>query len=149
MENTVNSENNNNEKIIIKNVTSIGTTPIIPLFMKEFAKLIEQGYAANNMVGSNRSRAIYAEVNGEIAGFIVFEIQEDVAKTCWIIFGTVLEPYRRKGLYKTMYSHLEKLVKQQGSTQVVSLVHIDNHAMLELNKQLDRHPVFYRVEKNI
>lgn len=135
------------ENVTIKHVMSIGMTPIVPLFMSEFSKLIDQGHASSNMVGSNRSRAIYAEINNEVAGFIVYEIQEDVPKTCWIIFGTVLGHYRRRGLYKIMHTHLEQLVKHQGSTQIVSLVHVNNSSMLELSKQLNKHPVFYRVEK--
>ena len=46
-----------------------------------------------------------------------------------------------------MHSHLEIAAREQGSKQIFSLVHVNNTAMLELNKKLDKNPVFHRMEK--
>lgn len=134
--------------VAIKRALTLGTTPIVPIFMREFANLIDQGFTTNNMVATNKSKVIYVEIDNVIAGFIVYDIQhDDVSKTCWILFGTVLESFRRRGLYKIMHRHLEMAAKEQGSKQIFSLVHVNNTAMLELNKKLDKNPVFHRMEK--
>lgn len=134
--------------VAVKKALTLGTTPIVPIFMREFANLIDQGFTTNNIVATNKSKVIYVEINNAIAGFIVYDIQhDDVSKTCWILFGTVLEPFRRRGLYKIMHSHLEIAAREQGSKQIFSLVHVNNTAMLELNKKLDKNPVFHRMEK--
>jgi ribosomal protein S18 acetylase RimI-like enzyme len=132
----------------VKKAVTMGTTPIVPLFMKEYANLMSRGYTSNNMIATNKSKVLFVEIDDIIAGFIVYDIHHDeVSKTCWILFGTVLEAFRRRGLYAIMHKHLEMVAKEQGSKQIFSLVHVDNTAMLNLNKKLNKNPVYYRMEK--
>ena len=126
---------------------NLGSTPVVPVFLKEYANLIDQGFAYKYLVATNKSNVIYAEIENKVAGFIIFDFHDDVAKTCWVIFGSVVEGFRQRGLYKMMHMHLEKIAKDNGSSQVFSFVHVNNHRMLEVSKQLNKHPAFYRVEK--
>jgi ribosomal protein S18 acetylase RimI-like enzyme len=133
-------------QVQIKYTANIGSSPVVAPFMHGYATLIEQGYAYSNLAGHNKNSAIYAEIDNEFAGFIVYDLQDDPAKTCWIIFGSVLEKFRRRGLYKIMHSHLENVVRKSNSKQIFSFVHKDNIAMLELSKQIGKQPVLYRVD---
>jgi ribosomal protein S18 acetylase RimI-like enzyme len=130
----------------IKYAASIGSSPVVAPFMHGYATLIEQGYAYSNLAGHNKNSAVYAEIDNEVAGFIVYDLQDDPAKTCWIIFGSVVEKFRRRGIYKMMHKHLENIARKSKSKQIFSLVHKDNVAMLELSKQIGKHPVLYRVD---
>jgi ribosomal protein S18 acetylase RimI-like enzyme len=125
-------------QVVIKKSPTLGMSPVVSLFMRGYAELIDNGFAYNNLAGHNKNNVIYVEIDNEVAGFIVYEIQDDIAKTCWIIFGSVLEKFRRRGLYKIMHNHLEKIAKSQGSTQIFSFVHKDNTAMMKLNESLGK-----------
>jgi GNAT superfamily N-acetyltransferase len=126
---------------------NIGGTPIVPFFLKNYAKLMEDGFAHPFIMGTNKSKAVYAVANGEIVGHIIFDIQEDAYKTTWIVFSCVDEQYRGRGLYKLMHKHLESVVKNMGSQKIASHVHLDNKTRQASCVAVGMLPVFYRMEK--
>jgi RimJ/RimL family protein N-acetyltransferase len=126
--------------VIVKTAPALGGSPVLPFFLRGYADLIDQGFAWNNLAGHNKNGVIYAEINGEIAGFIVYDLEDDVAKTCWIVFGTVVEKFRRRGLYQIIHDRLIELAKYNGCSRIFSYVHVNNNAMLELNKKLGKLP---------
>lgn len=133
--------------VTVKHAPTIGGSPILPIFMKGYAELIEQGHALSFMMGTNKSKAMYAEVNGHIAGYIVYDIQEDILKTAYIVSGEILAPYRRQGIYQVLHRYLEESVKKLGSKRVNSMVNINNTSMIELNKIIGKNPTFLKMEK--
>lgn len=136
-------------EVIIKSVLNIGNTPIIPFFLKNYAALIENGHALPLIMGTNNSRAIYAEINGVIAGHIVYEIQTDVAKTAWITFSCIEDNFRQRGIYKLLHKHFEVAAKAAGSQKIASHVHVTNIARQASCQSVGMKPVFYRMEKEL
>jgi len=133
-----------NSNVSIKSVNTLGGSIIVPLFLREAASLIEKGWANQAIIGSNDSKVIYAEIEKEIVGFIVFNIENNYQKTTWIVLGTVFEKYRGRGLYKIMHSYLEKVAKNNNSSRISSHVHCDNAPMLAICKSLGKEALFYR-----
>jgi RimJ/RimL family protein N-acetyltransferase len=125
-------------------VSTLGGSFIVPLFLREAASLIEKGWASQALIGSNDSKVIYAKIEDEVAGFIVFNYQNDYQKTTWIVLGTVFEKYRGRGLYKIMHSYLEKIAKNNNSGSITSHVHRDNASMLAICKSIGKETLFYR-----
>ena len=136
-------------ELIIKFGPTLGSTPVVPVFLHEYAAHIEKGFAYNYMIASNMSKVIYATIGGEVAGFIIFDYQNDIPKTLWINFGAVVDKYKNRGIYSILHRHLEKSAKANGSKKIHSFVHINNTAMLEASKKIGKQPVFYRVEMDI
>lgn len=128
---------------------SIVTTPIIPIFLREYAKLVESGFALNFLVGTNKSAAVYATHNDKIVGFIIFDYLDDAVKTAWIIFGWIDDNYRKNGIYKLLHDRLEAVAKASGSRRVSSLIHVNNTAMIAVSEKLGKKPNFYRSDKEI
>ena len=135
--------------VSIKSVNTLGGSIIVPLFLREAASLIEKGWANQAIIGSNDSKVIYAEIENEIAGFIVFNFENNYQKTTWIVIGTVFEKYRGRGIYKIMHSYLEKIAKDNKSSRVSSHVHCDNVPMLAICKSIGKEALFFRTSKEL
>lgn len=133
----------------VYHVNSIGATPVVPFFMKNYAKLIEDGHANSFMMGTNKSKAVYVTINDEVAGHIVYDIQDDMLKTAWIIFSCVEEKFRKRGLYNIMHRHFEATVKKNGSLKIASHVHVTNIARQKSCESVGLKPIFYRMEKDL
>jgi hypothetical protein len=149
MNNTISIETDSTgAEVIIKHTDVLGNSPIIPFFMRNFADLISNGHAENFINFSNRSKALYIEIDNQIAGHIVYDFRsEDVLKTAWIIFSCVEEKYRHRGLYKIMHRHFEETIKKSGSQRIASLVHVSNSARLASCKSVGMEAHSYRMEK--
>jgi RimJ/RimL family protein N-acetyltransferase len=133
------------QTIVSVNLSSaLGGSIIVPFFLREAASLIEKGWAQPVIMGTNDSKVIYVEIEDEVAGFIVFNYQNDYQKTTWIVIGTVFEKYRGRGLYKIMHSHLEQIAKNNNSGSINSHVHRDNAPMLAICKSIGKETLFYR-----
>ena len=133
----------------IYHTNAIGTTPVVPFFLKHYARLIEDGYAHPVMVSTNKSKAVYVTINDEVAGHIVYEIQDDLYKTTWIYFSCVEDKFRKRGLYKIMHRHLENVVKKAGSVKIASFVHVDNIVRQKSCEAVGLKPFYYRMEKDL
>ncbi len=134
-------------EVIVKLADPIGGSPIIPFFYRHFATLIENGHTNPLMSGTNKSKAVYVEIEGKLAGHIVYEFLEDPYKTTWITFSCIEDDYRRRGLYEIMHRHLEDLAKKANSRKIASFVHVNNTVRQASCAKVGMEPVFYRMEK--
>lgn len=141
--------NKKNQNVIVKLTDAIADTPVLPFFLKNYAALIEQGYAHPIMTGANTNKAVYIEIDSKIVAHIVFDMLKDVYNTAWIVFSCVDEDYRNLGLYKIMHKHFEIQAKKLGSTKIASFVHLDNKPRQASCESVGMKPVFYRMEKSI
>ena len=134
---------------VVKLAQTIGDTPVIPFFLKNYARLIELGHAPRIMNGSNYSKAIYIEIDNKIVAHMVFEIMKDTFNTAYIVLSCVDEIYQNQGIYKIMFKHFKSTVKKLGSTKIMSFVHVDNKDRLAIWQSVGMTPNFYRMEKKI
>lgn len=137
------------QMIEIRYSNNIGGSPVVPFFLKNYAKLMEDGYAHPFIMGTNKSKAIYAVHNGKVVGHIIYDILEDAYKTAWIVFSCVDEDYRGRGLYRMMHQWFETTVKNNGSKKIASHVHVENKTRQASCVAVGMEPVFYRMEKDL
>jgi ribosomal protein S18 acetylase RimI-like enzyme len=135
--------------VVIKYSPTLGGSPVVPIFLRSYAALIESGHALNYIAGTNKSKVIWTEIDGKIVGHLVYDIQDDIPKTTYVVYGGVDENYQRRGLYKMLNTYLEQQGKKAGSTRVMSLVHTDNESMLALGEAVGRKQTFHRLEKDL
>lgn len=128
---------------------SIGGGPVVPFFLKNYAELMENGHAHNFIMGTNKSKAIYAVIDDKVVGHIIFDILDDAIKTCWIVFSCVDAGYRHRGLYTMMHTELENQAKKMGSGKIASHVHVTNNTRQASCISVGMMPVFYRMEKEL
>jgi hypothetical protein len=127
-----------------------GSKMALPYFLKNYADLIEQGYSNPLLIGSNKTKSVYAVIDDQIVGAIIFEIQDDVVnKTTWILLSAVSKEFRRRGIFKIMHNYVEGYGKASGSKLIASMIHIDNKDALASSASVGRFPVFYKTEKSI
>jgi GNAT superfamily N-acetyltransferase len=129
--------------------STIGGTDNLTYFLKNFVKLLESGYTHPHIPGGNRSKAIYAVINGKIVGQLTFELMDDFSKTTWIILTTVDEEYRNRGIYSMLHKYLYKIMYKLGSRKVASHVHIDNKEIQASQRKMGFKQVYIRSEKEL
>jgi RimJ/RimL family protein N-acetyltransferase len=138
------------EEITIKLSDTLATNAtLVTTFMRGVSNLIDNGWAIPFLIGNNSNKVIFAEINEQLAGMIVFDFQNDLPRTTWIYFGTTTVDFRARGVYHILHSSLERYAKESGSTQIQSFVHKNNTRMLELCKTLGKEQTFIRVEKKL
>lgn len=88
----------------------------------------------------NRGTAYIAQINGEIAGSLLVTREWSDWRNAWIwwIQSVYTVPkYRRKGVYKALYSHLQELVKSSEDVTGIRLyVAKNNPAAMETYRKL-------------
>ena len=100
---------------------------VVPFFLRGLAQLIEQGFSGSRLFGTNQSKAVYAVINNDtVVGSIVYETQQDIYKTAWIIYTGVDDNYRRRGIYMILHRHFENVLKNEGTRRSASNIHSDN-----------------------
>lgn len=135
--------------VTLKYADSIAGSPVCYAFLKNFVALMDSGFTHNAMAGHNKCRAIYAEIDGQIVGHIVFEILDDAWKTAWITLSTVDSDFRRRGLYGIIHKSFEANVKSRGSKKISSFVHVNNTVRQASCAKIGMKPVYYKMEKDI
>jgi hypothetical protein len=136
-------------EVSVKLAQQIGGSPVLPFFLRNYADLIDNGHSNPFLFGTNKSKAVYIEVDNEVAGHIVYDILDDAYKTAWIVFSCVEDGFRRRGLYMIMHRHFEQIVKNAGSKRIASHVHVDNKVRYASCEAVGMKPDFYRMEKTI
>ncbi len=76
--------------------------------------------------------ALIAEVNNEIAGFIIVQIEISQTEYGHIITINVASRCRRRGIGTKMLTEIEKHLKQRGITECFLEVQEDNNAAIKL-----------------
>lgn len=135
--------------IVIKVADVLAYSPVLPFFMKVHADLMTAGFATNMFIATNKSKAVYAELNGSIVGCIVFDFKDEYIKSAFIIAGAVDQKCRGRGIYSILHKNLETVAKALGCTRIRSDVHPNNVSMLNTMKSLGKEVAYYRTEKNI
>jgi len=125
-------------------VPAIGETPVVLAYYRTITNLMEAGHCPLRIVENitNRTRAIIAEIDSEIVGFILFAIKYDLEeKPTWIFLSYVNPSHRRRGIYKLMYSCLETHTQSLGSMYTESFVSGGNAEMIHAASALGREPI--------
>lgn len=136
-------------ELTIKSADILGYSPVLPIFMTHQVELMNAGYANRVFIATNRSKAVYAEVNGVIVGEIVYDVKEEAIKFAYIIAGTVIPTFRGRGIYKILHQQLEVVAKSLGCAKIRSEVHPDNTAMVSTLESLGKRITYYKVEKDL
>ncbi|AGZ26060.1 MULTISPECIES: GNAT family N-acetyltransferase [Staphylococcus] len=84
----------------------------------------------------------------EIKGFI-WGHYESQAKTVIIELLYVYPHYRRQGLAKQLKMAIEQWAEDIGATSIQSTIHINNEAILNLNRQLGYDDTHIRMRKDL
>ena len=123
---------------------NIGGSIVIPFFLRNYAQLIDDGHSPCRLFGTNASKAVYAVIDNTVVGAIVYNKQEDIYKTAWIVLSCVGDNYRRRGIYTILHKHFENVLKTEGTRRLASHVHIDNVVMQASSDAVGRKSVFLR-----
>jgi ribosomal protein S18 acetylase RimI-like enzyme len=126
---------------------TIAGSPVYPFYLKNYAELMEAGLAQSLLYSSNRTKAVYATIDNKVVGNIVYEIQEDVFKSCYLLFSAVDENFRQRGILKLMHKHFEVIIKKQGAKKLYSFVHVDNAPRIASCVGLGLEKQFYKMYK--
>lgn len=70
-----------------------------------------------------------AEENGEMAGYLVCRIEDEVL---WVEHIFVCEHYRRKGIASLLFEKAEEIAGSMGQETVFNYVHPNNDGMIQL-----------------
>lgn len=135
--------------VVVKYCASLGGSPLIPFFLKNLAILMDNGFTHYHFAGHNRSKAVYAEIDGQIAGHIVFEILDDAFKTAWITLSAVDEKYKKRGIYTILHKHFENQIKTLNAKKIASYVHVNNTVRQSSCAKVGMKPVYFRMEKDL
>jgi GNAT superfamily N-acetyltransferase len=133
----------------IKHINEIGNSPVMLFYLREYAKLIEAGMAHPMLHTTNNTSAVYAEINDQVVGIIIYRIEADPLRTTWKILSAVDSEFQQRGIYQMIHFQLEKYVKTQGSKKIASHVHVTNMAAHKGNRSVGLEPVWYKMEKNL
>jgi RimJ/RimL family protein N-acetyltransferase len=136
-------------KLTVNYSETFGSSPVVSFFMRNYADMIDDGHAHSLITGSNKSHVVYITHNDRVVASVVYDIQDDVYKTAWIVFTCVDPEYRDRGLYKILNKHFEQVVTTDGCKKISSLVHVNNEKSFNARKAIGYVPVFYRMEKEL
>ena len=130
------------------NQTSIGPAKLMSFFYKNFSELIDNGHGPSQPNYHSKSMAIYAEINNEIVGLIMFNYDSEFRFT-YIVFTVVDKNCRNRGICKLMYHELETTSKKLGASHIRSYVHLNNLVQIANSKSANFNPKYYVMIKNI
>lgn len=134
--------------MIIKHALRLGGSPVLPVYLREYANLIDAGLSRPYTVHTDASQVLYAEVEDKIVGGIVFNLSKDNS-SCWIVMSFVIEAYRKQKINTQLYEALEQRLRNQGITRVESNVHVDNKIMQNAAFKRGMMPSFLRMSKDL
>ncbi len=133
----------------IRHLDEISDSKVVSFFLKNLAILIDNGFSLQLIAGTNRHHAVFAEINGEIVGHIVYEYLEHPVKTAWITLSAIDDNYKRRGLYTLLHKHFEQTIRAAGAKKIASSVHVNNVARHASCKKVGMQPIYYRMEKEL
>jgi len=143
------AETDNTGSVVkIYTTSQIGMTPLASIYLKSYAELIEAGHAWPRFNGTNKTKAIYATVNDEIAGFITYEFVVDWMMV-HIVFSRVDPEFRNRGIYKMMFAKLEALAKSSKYVKIYSEVNAHNAGIIASHESVGMKTTFLKNEKDI
>jgi ribosomal protein S18 acetylase RimI-like enzyme len=135
-------------EVKIISTSQIGMSPLCGIYLKSYSELIEAGHAWPRMNGTNKTKAIYATIDNKIVGHIAYELLTDWL-VVHIIFSRVDPNFRKRGIYKMMFSQLETMSKAAKYRRIVSEIHIDNLGIIASHEAVGMRTTFLKNEKDI
>ena len=128
---------------------SLGGSPVMPLFLRSYADVIEKGWANPYIAWSNKNRAVWIETeDAKVIAGICYEFSPD-NHMGWLVLSFVDEAYRGRRLYSLMREIVDEDLRKQGADRVCSLIHVDNESMLKSAERTGMRPQFYRMYKQL
>jgi RimJ/RimL family protein N-acetyltransferase len=129
--------------------TTIVRSPVVPLFLRVYAEIVEKGFAISTFMFSNDDQIVWAQrPNGKVIGGISFEYQAD--KRCGFLVLSFTDPTERgKGINELCHTAYERQSKEQGAVCLQSMVHVDNLSRIKSAAKVGMTPRYLRMYKKI
>jgi len=135
-------------EITIKKCDSLAHSPIYTAFLRNFAEIIDKGFAyPATSWKDDECEAVYAELNEKIIGHIVYSKLD--GSTLFIELSSVDPQYRKNGIYTILHKHFENIAKEYGCDAISSFVHKTNNIRLESIKKFDLLPEYHFMAKKL
>lgn len=134
------------QRVVIKYTDSLVESPVTPVFLKLYSELIQAGHATSSMAGHNACHAIYAEIDNNVVGHIVFDVLRPSNST-WIILSGIDPAFRKRGIYSLMHRQFEDVTIRLGCNKIQSHVHINNVDRIASCKAVGMEPEFFKMSK--
>jgi RimJ/RimL family protein N-acetyltransferase len=122
----------------------------LSVFMREYANLIERGWARPYTAHNDKHKVIYActDEDNVVMGGIVYGLN-NITKVGWIIFSFTVSEFRRQGVYTALHNELERILRDAGMTDLASHVHVNNVVRQASCQKVGMQPEFYRMSKRL
>jgi len=129
----------------------IASTPAMSPFLKQYAELIDKGFAAPFISWGevNKHHVVYAtNTDGRVVGGIVFEYRH-IAKEGWLLLSFTEHEYRGRRINQVLHQYFEEVVRRRGGQRIASFVHKDNISRIKSAERVDFLPQYYRMVKPV
>ena len=133
----------------IRYAGSINGNTATPFFLAAYSSLMDAGSTHPVLLNTHKSEVIYVTINTKVVGLLVFVMQADVYRTCYVQFTHVHPDYRSLRIFDKMFYALEERVKKQGCKKMTANIHVQNQSMLAILARIGATTVFHKVEKNL
>ena len=138
------------QSLAIIRTTTLAMSPIYTFFLRATADLIDAGHAwPLTSWSDDLCEAVYAELDGEIIGHIVYSKEKLDKKILWITLSAVAPEYRGRGIYKILHGHFENIARDLDCLYVASQVHKNNTARLRSAAKEGMTPTFHTMGKRL
>jgi len=128
---------------------SISYTPVLPLFLKTYAELIENNLTLPVFGFKNTNTVTWAQDSqGNVLGGICYEYVPET-KIGWLVLSFTAPEFRGRGINQLCHEIYEKDCKNHGATSLGSMVSTNNESRLKSAKKVGMLPTFYRLHKKI
>lgn len=137
------------EEVLLFFSETVGSTNVLPLFLRVYAEIVEKGWSNPVISFSNTNRVVWAErPSGVVVGGIAFDYAP-TTHLSWIVLSFTAPDERGKGINAICHATFEQVSKKLGARQVCSLVHVNNSSRLRSAEKIGLKPQFYRMQKEL
>jgi len=121
----------------VEHYVGLNRTPALPLAVRGWMALIQDGHCNNLVLISADQNAVVAFVGGEPAGVMTYR-HDLVMKEFSVGLGYVLPAYRRLGLYGRLWDALVARAQAVGVPRISSHTFLGNAAMRAVARRQGR-----------
>jgi GNAT superfamily N-acetyltransferase len=120
----------------------IAETPCLPLAVRVWAELLEEGLASHrqpDVLGSD-AWVIWVEEEESYlpVGFLLYDVDEP-RSSVWIRLAGVEKAHRGRGIYQLMWHELVAVARREGLQEIAGGVHAGNLWMQKAARKSGRH----------
>jgi hypothetical protein len=128
---------------------NISFTPVVPLFLRVQAELIENKLGLPVFVFKNTNSVVWAQdLDGKVLGGICYEYQIPT-RTGHIILNFTDPDHRGQGINAMCHPCFEEDVRRQGATSLASVVNVLNESGIRASTKAGMMPASYRMHKSL